>query len=280
MEGWISLHRQLCDSPLWTCEPFSRGQAWVDLLLLANHSDSFFYKRGVKINVSRGQVGRSEVELSDRWKWSRNKVRKFIKDLEKEQQIEQQKTNVTQLLTIVNYSKFQEKGQQTKQQKDSRRTAEGQQKDTYNNVNNVNNENNVNKESSESNSPQPTSKSKILISEKDKGVLNRTIHLFPEDVVKTVVASTPKKKQWLDTVNKLNRIDGYTHSEIEEVITFGRNDDFWKDNFISILSLRKTGKSGLTKFVTIKTAMNGNRDKQRNGRNSKRKRIEPKFEGL
>lgn len=137
-KGWIKLHRGICDNPIWQSEPFSRGQAWVDLLLLANHKDSYFYKRGNKVNVLRGQVGRSEVELSDRWRWSRSKVRKFLNDLKKEQQIEQQKTSVTQILTIINYDKYQEK----EQQKDSRKTAEEQQKDTYKNVKNIKNDNN------------------------------------------------------------------------------------------------------------------------------------------
>jgi DNA-binding MarR family transcriptional regulator len=144
MDGWIKLHRQLLESDIWTCEPFSRGQAWVDLLLLANHKDSFFYKRGNKIDVKRGQVGRSVVELSNRWKWSRSKVNKFLKDLEKEQQIEQQKSSVTQIVTLINYDEYQEKEQQTEQQKSSRRAAEEQQKDTYKNVKNVKKEKNIN----------------------------------------------------------------------------------------------------------------------------------------
>jgi len=140
MKGWVKLHRKIQENDFWTCEKFTRGQAWVDLILLCNHQDSFYYKRGVKIDVGRGQLGRSVVELSDRWKWSRSKVNKFLKDLEKEQQIIQQKTNITQLVTLINYDEFQEKEQQTVQQKSSRRAAEVQQKDTYNNDNNDNNE--------------------------------------------------------------------------------------------------------------------------------------------
>ena len=120
MEGWIKLHRTIQDNPLWRSEPFSRGQAWVDLLLLANHKESFFYKRGNKVTVLRGQVGRSEVELSDRWKWSRTKVRKFLTELQEEQQIKIRKSRITQVLTIVNYDNWQQK----EQQKDNRKTTE------------------------------------------------------------------------------------------------------------------------------------------------------------
>lgn len=133
MEGWIKLHRGLLDNDLWRSEPFSRGQAWVDLLLLANHKESFFYKRGNKVIVKRGEVARSSVELSDRWRWSRTKINKFLKDLEKEQQIVIHKSTVTQLITIVNYDIYQEKEQQTEQQKNNRKTAKEQQKDTYKN---------------------------------------------------------------------------------------------------------------------------------------------------
>jgi len=121
------------ENSIWTSEPFTRGQAWVDLLLLSNHSDTFYFKRGNRIDVKRGQVGRSTVELSDRWKWSRGKVERYLKQLENETQIEQQKNSVTTLITILNYEEYQGNGQQIVQQTDSRRTADGQQTDTYNN---------------------------------------------------------------------------------------------------------------------------------------------------
>ena len=122
-EGWIKLHRKISDNPLWTSEPFTKGQAWVDLILLANYKRSFFFKRGIKIEVDVGQCAWSELALSKRWKWSRNKVRKFLKVIEKEQQIEQQKNNVTQIVTILNYKEYQEKGT-------PKGTPKGHQKDT------------------------------------------------------------------------------------------------------------------------------------------------------
>ena len=122
MSGWIKLHRKLSDNPLWTAEPFTRGQAWVDLILLANYEDSFFYIRGIKVNVARGQLAWAEQSLANRWRWSRTKLRKFLKDLEKEQQIIQQKTNVIQTVTVLNYEEYQNKEPQNRQQKDSRKT--------------------------------------------------------------------------------------------------------------------------------------------------------------
>lgn len=126
MSGWIKLHRKILDNKVWTSEPFSRGQAWVDLLLLANHDYGFFYLRDHKIEVQRGQVGWSQLRLSERWGWSRTKVRKFLKDLEKEQQVIQQQSHSTSVITIINYEQYQEK----EQLEDNRKTTARQQQDT------------------------------------------------------------------------------------------------------------------------------------------------------
>lgn len=125
-EGWIKLHRKILDNQLWICEKFTRGQAWVDLILLANHEYGFFYKRGIKIELQRGQVGWSELALSARWMWSRTKLRKFLKELEKEQQIIQHKSKVTQVITIINYNSYQINDTTNK-------TTKEQQKDTNKN---------------------------------------------------------------------------------------------------------------------------------------------------
>lgn len=116
-EGWISLHRQLFDNELWTKEPFSRGQAWVDLLLLANHKEGSICKRGIKITVPRGCVGWSQRKLAERWRWSREKTTNFMRELKAERMIEiytktgpqtgPQNSNVTSLIAIVNYDRYQ-----------------------------------------------------------------------------------------------------------------------------------------------------------------------------
>ena len=135
MEGWVSIHRRLAISDLWLSEPFTRGQAWVDLIMLANHEEGFIRVRGIKVTVKCGQIGWSEVKLSERWRWSRTKTRHFLKELENVQQIEQQKGNVSLLISIVNYELYQKKDSK----KDTKKTAEVQQKDTNNNENNENN---------------------------------------------------------------------------------------------------------------------------------------------
>lgn len=115
---------------MWTLEPFTRGQAWVDLIMLANYKYGYFYLRDHKIEVQRGQVGWSQLKLAERWKWSRTKVRKFLNDLEKEQQVKQQLSHSASLITIINYEYYQEKEQQEIQQENNSRTTGKQQQDT------------------------------------------------------------------------------------------------------------------------------------------------------
>jgi hypothetical protein len=109
--GYIKLFRALADSPLWTEEPFTRGQAWADLILLANYKPGHFWIRGNLIHVERGQLGWSAASLARRWSWGQKRVFKFLSDLEKVGQITLQKSNLTTLITITNYHGYQNNDQ-------------------------------------------------------------------------------------------------------------------------------------------------------------------------
>lgn len=142
--GWVQIHRKLCGKDLWTSEPFTRGQAWVDIILLANHKPGHIRSNGVRIELARGQLGWSENKLGERWSWSRGKVRRFLKELESDNQIVQQKSQRNPTISIVNYEEYQSDGTTDDtsdgQETDKRRTIDGTV------TNNDNNDNNDNKE--------------------------------------------------------------------------------------------------------------------------------------
>lgn len=106
-DGWIKLHRQILDDPLYFAEPFTRMQAFIDIILIANIKQTTFFKRGIKITVERGQTVRSEDELALRWQWSRGKVRRFLVELQNDNKIVQQKSRVCSCISVVNYDKYQ-----------------------------------------------------------------------------------------------------------------------------------------------------------------------------
>ncbi len=136
--GWIKLHRKIFDNPMYFSEPFTRMQAWIDLLLLANHSGQYFYIRGNRIDVKRGEVAHSMESLAQRWKWSRGKVLRYISQLENSQMIVQQKSHVITKLSITNYNTYQSDGT-TDSTTDGQQTV--QQTDTNKNDKNDKNEN-------------------------------------------------------------------------------------------------------------------------------------------
>lgn len=107
-KGWIKLHRKLADDPLWLSEPFTKGQAWVDLLMMVNHEDRKIIVRNNIITVKAGQRIISIDQLAHRWKWSRGKVRRFLKMLENDTSISTtcDRTNGTSV-TIVKWAFYQ-----------------------------------------------------------------------------------------------------------------------------------------------------------------------------
>jgi DNA replication protein DnaD len=139
-EGWIAVNRSLCSHWLWEAEPFTKGQAWIDLLLNANHAPAKFYLKGALITLERGEQARSQVTLASQWKWSRNKVKRFLKVLEDDQMIAMQTNQQTSIISICNYSGFQgndkSSGASKNHQTDIRRTSDESQTTRTNNVNN------------------------------------------------------------------------------------------------------------------------------------------------
>lgn len=106
-DGWIKLHRSIMDHPLYHAEPFTRLQAWVDLLLMANIDRRVMLVRGVRIEVERGQVVRSKDYLAGRWRWSRWKVTHFLELLQNEGMVTLENSAVIGRICISNYEKYQ-----------------------------------------------------------------------------------------------------------------------------------------------------------------------------
>ena len=142
-KGWIKLHRKITENPMYFSERFTRMQAWIDLLIMANHGGRIIYIRGNKVEVKRGEIARSTEGLAQRWMWSRGKVIRFLNELENSKMIVQQKNRVITLLSILNYDVYQSDGTTDK-------TADGQQTVHEQECKNVKNDN-INKEATKKN---------------------------------------------------------------------------------------------------------------------------------
>lgn len=108
MSGWIKVDRRIMQNPLWNdTEPFDKRSAWLDLLLMANHSDHEVFHRGKFVMVKRGEVNRSILHLSERWHWSRNKTIRFLETLRVAEMISMESTTDGTTIFIKNYNKYQ-----------------------------------------------------------------------------------------------------------------------------------------------------------------------------
>lgn len=128
--GWIKVHRKIFENWVWDDKPFSKGQAWIDLLLLANHQkEKFPYKDKIIIS-ERGSIYRSVLWLADRWGWGREKTRRFLNQLEADGMLKINATTHQTTISIVNYEVYQDmqpteqttKNQQTDNQADNKST--------------------------------------------------------------------------------------------------------------------------------------------------------------
>lgn len=128
-EGWIKLHRAIQNHWLWDDEPFTRGQAFIDLLLMVNHKDKKIMFNGELIEVKKGSKITSLRQLSDGWKWSTNKVKKYLEQLQKDGMINYKSDNKKTLLTIENYSVYQGQGNTEETQKKQERNTDETEKE-------------------------------------------------------------------------------------------------------------------------------------------------------
>ena len=106
-DGWIKIHRSILDDELYFSEKFTRIQAWIDLLLLAEYKPREFYVRGIQVKLERGQLAVSIRDLAARWKWGVNKVQSFIKELVASGKLNTQKSPVINIITVCKYDYYQ-----------------------------------------------------------------------------------------------------------------------------------------------------------------------------
>ena len=141
--GWISLYRQIMDSWLWKDKPFAYGQAWIDMLLMANHEDNDILFEGKILTIHRGAFHTSILKLSDRYGWNRKKTTKFLDLLESQKMVTTERTTHGTTVSIVNYDKFQTLVTTIDTtNRATLGTTKEQPRDTNNNDNNDNNVNN------------------------------------------------------------------------------------------------------------------------------------------
>lgn len=106
--AFIKLDRAMFENKMWFAEPFTKAQAWIDLIGMANYADKTKYYNGKFHKIMRGQLVTSQRTLAERWKWSKTKVQTYIQTLVQADMLTADYTNKWTVLTVVNYAKYQD----------------------------------------------------------------------------------------------------------------------------------------------------------------------------
>lgn len=210
--GWIKLHRQLQECPIWYGERFSKGQAWVDLLMLANHSDKDILFNGEIVTIKRGQYLTSMVKLSEKWLWNRKTVLSFLKLLEKDKMIVRKSDNKKTLITIENYEIYQSKDDDVGQQNGQLNIQHtGQQRDNRLDSRTDTNKNDKNEEEC---------KNDIKLKNPNKEIIKRIIEYLNQ---KCGTHYRPNSKETVQHINARLK-EGYTEDDFYIVIDKKSNE--------------------------------------------------------
>lgn len=109
--GWIKLFRSTMYNKIWlNNEPFTRGQAWIDLLMMAAHDDMEILFNGHHVKVKRGSLITSISYLTKRWHRSEHWVRNTLKILAHEHMLYTEGGPKGTTITIEKYASFQDSG--------------------------------------------------------------------------------------------------------------------------------------------------------------------------
>lgn len=114
--GWIKIDRGITEMQGYFGDKFNRPMCWIDLLLLAEWKPNTLTIRGIKVALERGQIAISVRELSNRWSLSIPTVQKILKEFVVDERITVERSNVVNVITVLNYERYQGCAGQEQQQ--------------------------------------------------------------------------------------------------------------------------------------------------------------------
>src|SRR6056300_216296 len=263
MKGWIKIHRQMQEH--WLCKDkreFSKLEAWIDILLTVNHSDTKVLLDDQLYTVKRGQSINSQLTWAKRWNWTRSKVRRFLKLLESDSMIELKSTNKTTILTVCKYDSYQDERTSNEHQMNIKGTSDDHQVNTNKNDKNYNKyytDNFLLSEVEGIDSSKLTAKNKLSYHILT-GLVAR-VYKETDEKLKTKMTSEPI----VDTIRKLIKIDKFSDKDIILVLAYLKfKNEFWLTQGMPSFASARKKKDGQTKFEKIhfKASLETKRDDQ------------------
>lgn len=105
--SWYRMHRGWMEDDLWKYNKYSSREAWCWLIENANFEDREEFTNGELVKIDRGSLVQTERQLAKKWKWGRQKVRTFLKNLKKVGKIDVKLTHKITQIYVLNYDTYQ-----------------------------------------------------------------------------------------------------------------------------------------------------------------------------
>lgn len=128
-KGYIRIYRSLFDNPV-VCKDNDHLAVWLYLLCEATHIDYPVMFGGKKIILKPGELTTGRKRIASKLNVNISKVQRILKLFEIEQQIEQRTDRQCRLISIVNWSEYQNCEQRNEQRVNNDRTTSEQRVNT------------------------------------------------------------------------------------------------------------------------------------------------------
>lgn len=237
-KGAFQTSREIFENPIWTDVVKFRIFFYI-------YGNAVFAKEGTDIagiHLNRGQFLRSYRNLQNDLAYMEKRAFKYyslhtiknkIEQLVKENRIEIETTDYGTLFTVLNYEEYQGFERYVKpiseQQRNSNGTLSEQQRNNNKNVKNVKNDKNNNIVSK---------KSKKRIYSDDDPNKKLAILLFKK-ISKNQNIKRPDFDSWANTIRLTIASDKRSGKEVQDMIVWATQDEFWSGVILSPTSLRK-----------------------------------------
>lgn len=224
-QGFIQLHRKIQDHWLYQEKrTFSKFEAWIDMLMMANHKDNKFLLGNELVEVKRGEFITSIRKLEERWKWSNTKVKSFLNLLQSDEMITYKSDTKKTVITIDKYSNYHDNDNQKTSQKHHDNDTNTLRKHTNNNDNNVNNDKKY---------------SRKQVYDETSNYYQLAIFFYQQIKKNNPNHKEPNFQTWSDDIRKMIELDNRTEEQVKYLMRWVQEDDFEMANVLSPSKLRK-----------------------------------------
>ncbi len=128
--GYVKVYRSLLDHEI--IRDSEALAVWLFLLLNATYKPYGSFFNGHWVILQPGQLITGRKSISEKTGVGESKVRRVLKRLKRAQQIDQQTSNTSSLITVLSWDRYQSSGQQADQPEASQRPTDGQPEATNN----------------------------------------------------------------------------------------------------------------------------------------------------